>query len=124
MGYDYQTADTVQYQLLKDFSRQNRNHPTEAEALLWEYLRANGLGVRFKRQHIIGDYIADFVCLSHKLIVELDGGYHQLTAQQISDAQRTQWLETMGYRVIRFTNQELYNNINKVLETIEGNLYA
>ena len=124
MGYDYQTADPGLYKLLKDFARQNRNHPTEAEALLWEYLSANGLGVRFKRQHIIGDYIADFVCLSHKLIVELDGGYHQLAPQLTSDAQRTQWLETMGYRVIRFTNQELFNNINKVLETIEENLYA
>ena len=124
MGYDYQTADPALYQLLKDFSRQNRNHPTEAETLLWEYLSANGLGVKFKRQHIIGYYIADFVCLSYKLIVELDGGYHQLTAQQISDAQRMQWLEAMGYRVIRFTNQELFDNINKVLETIEENLYA
>ena len=124
MGYDYQTADPALYQLLKDFSRQNRNHPTEAETLLWEYLSANGLGVKFKRQHIIGDYIADFVCLSHKLIVELDGGYHQLACQQISDAQCTQWLEAMGYRVIRFTNQELFNDINKVLETIEENLYA
>ena len=124
MGYDYQTADPALYQLLKDFSRQNRNHPTEAEALLWEYLSANRLGVRFKRQHIIGDYIADFVCLSHKLVIELDGGYHQLASQQASDVQRTQWLASMGYRVIRFTNQELFNNIDKVLETIEENLYA
>ena len=124
MGYDYQTADPGQYKLLKDFARQNRNHPTEAEALLWEYLKADSLGVRFKRQHIIGDYIADFVCLSHKLAIELDGGYHRLDSQQISDTQRTQWLETKGFRVIRFTNQELFNNIDKVLETIEENLYA
>ena len=124
MGYDYQTADPMQYALLKEYAQYNRNHPTEAEALLWEYLSANGLGVRFKRQHIIGDYIADFVCLSHKLVIELDGGYHQLGPQQTSDAQRTQWLETKGFRVIRFTNQELFNNIDKVLETIEENLYA
>ena len=124
MGYDYQTADPVLYALLKEYAQYNRNHPTEAEALLWEYLSANGLGVRFKRQHIIGDYIADFVCLSHKLVIELDGGYHQLASQQASDVQRTQWLASMGYRVIRFTNQELFNNINKVLETIDENLYA
>ena len=124
MGYDYQTADPTLYHILREHAAYNRNHPTEAEALLWEYLSANRLGVRFKRQHIIGDYIADFVCLSHKLIVELDGGYHQLACQQISDAQRMQWLEAMGYRVIRFTNQELFDNINKVLETIEENLYA
>ena len=124
MGYDYQTADPMQYALLKEYAQYNRNHPTEAEALLWEYLKADSLGVTFKRQHIIGDYIADFVCLSHKLVIELDGGYHQLGPQQTSDAQRMQWLETKGYRVIRFTNQELFNNINKVLETIDENLYA
>ena len=124
MRYAYRTASTDRYGLLKAFARENRQHPTEAESLLWNHLRLNDWGLRFKRQHIIGDYIADFVCLSHKLIVELDGGYHQLACQQISDAQRTQWLEAMGYRVIRFTNQELFNDINKVLESIEENLYA
>ena len=85
MSYDYQTADPLLYPLLKDNAKYNRNHPTEAEELLWHYLSSDGLGVTFKRQHIIGDYIADFVCLSHKLIVELDGGYHQLPQQQMSD---------------------------------------
>jgi len=120
----YKTASPDRYGLLKAFARENRKNATLAETVLWEYLRNGELGEKFLRQHIIGDYIADFVCLSHKLIVELDGGYHQLACQQISDAQRTQWLEAMGYRVIRFTNQELFNDINKVLETIEENLYA
>jgi guanylate kinase len=123
MTYEYQTADPAQYHLLKEYAEYNRNHPTEAESLLWQYLRGNALGESFKRQHIIGDYIADFVCLSMKLIIELDGGYHHTTEQQMNDRQRTEWLESKGYRVIRFTNEELFGNINNVLETIKEELY-
>ena len=121
--YPYQTADPMLYPRLLDFARHNRNNPTEAESLLWDYLKGKSVGVTFKRQHIIGDYIADFVCLDTKLIVELDGGYHQLPQQQISDGQRTEWLESKGYRVLRFTNENLFNNIEEVLQTIEDNLY-
>lgn len=123
MGYEYQTADPSLYDVLKERAQWNRNHPTEAEALLWNYLKSCSLGVRFKRQHIIGDYIADFVCLDSKLIVELDGGYHQMPQQKSSDAQRTEWLQNRGYKVIRFTNEELFANINAVLTTIENSLY-
>ena len=122
MSYEYQTADPTLYPLLRDYARKNRNNPTEAESLLWDYLKADGVGVTFKRQHIIGDYIADFVCISSKLIVELDGGYHQLPQQQINDSQRTEWLESRGYKVLRFTNEELFNGINNVLDKINENL--
>jgi very-short-patch-repair endonuclease len=122
MSYDYQTADPALYHILRGHAAYNRNHPTDAETLLWNFLSADGLGVTFKRQHIIGDYIADFVCLSSKLIVELDGGYHQLEQQQVSDAQRTEWLESRGFKVIRFTNEELFNDIDKVLDTIKENI--
>ena len=122
MSYDYQTADPVLYGRLKEFAQYNRNHPTEAEELLWNYLRGDSLGERFKRQHIIGDYIADFVCLSTKLIIELDGGYHHQEQQQANDAQRTEWLESKGFRVLRFTNEELFSNISQVLETIKDNI--
>lgn len=122
MAYDYQNADTTLYTLLRDHARYNRNHPTEAEELLWNYLKAKSLGVSFKRQHIIGGYIVDFACLSSKQIVELDGGYHQVSHQQVSDALRQEWLEGRGYRVVRFTNEELFNNISNVLQTIEANL--
>jgi len=122
MSYEYQTADPTLYPLLRDYARKNRNNPTEAESLLWDYLKADGLGVTFKRQQIIGDYIADFVCISSKLIVELDGGYHQLPQQQINDSQRTEWLESRGYKVLRFTNEELFNGINNVLDKINENL--
>ncbi|MBQ8462498.1 MAG: endonuclease domain-containing protein [Prevotella sp.] len=122
MAYDYQTADKTLYTLLRDYARYNRNHPSEAEELLWNYLKAKGLGVSFKRQHIIGGYIVDFACLPSKLVVELDGGYHQMPHQQVSDALRQEWLEDRGYRVVRFTNEELFNDVNKVLQTIEANL--
>ena len=124
MGYTYQTADPMLYDKLREFARYNRDHPTEAEELLWQYLRADALGVTFKRQHFIGEYIADFACLECRLIIELDGGYHSLPEQQASDALRTEWLESKGFRMVRFTNEELFGNINKVLETIEENLYV
>ena len=123
MAYDYQTADPMLYLKLRELAHHNRNNPTEAEQLLWYYLRANALGLPFKRQHIIGDYIVDFVSIPTKLIVELDGGYHQEENQQMADAQRTEWLESKGYRVLRFSNEELFQNINQVLETIKNHLY-
>ena len=118
MSYDYQTADSALYPLLRDYARKNRNNPTEAESLLWNYLKCDGLGVTFKRQHIIGDYIADFACISRRLIVELDGEYHQIPEQKASDDLRAEWLESRGYTVLRFTNNELFNGIDHVLDKI------
>jgi 5-methyltetrahydrofolate--homocysteine methyltransferase len=122
MKYDYQTADPILYMRLKAYSKEMRKFATEAESILWEYLRAKQLGKTFKRQHIIGDYIADFVCLESGLIVELDGGYHQLPEQQINDELRTEWLEKHGFRVIRFKNEELLTNIDHCLEIIKASL--
>ena len=113
------SADVIEYPLLWAFAKQNRNNPTEAERLLWFYLSNKQLGARFRRQHIIGQYIADFACLDKMLIIELDGGYHSLPEQQISDEQRTADLQKMGYRVIRFTNEELFNGIDLVLTKIK-----
>ena len=118
MSYDYQTAAPALYPLLRGYARENRNNPKEAETLLWNYLRAEGLGAIFKRQHIIGGYIADFACISSKLIIELDGGYHQLPQQKTNDDLRTGWLESRGYTVLRFTNEELFNGIDNVLDKI------
>ena len=124
MAYDYQTADPMLYRILRENARHNRNNPKEAERLLWQYLRADSLGATFKRQHAIGGYIADFVCLSHRLIIELDGGYHLAHQQQTADEERTRWLEEHGYRVVRFTNEELFNGIDQVITRIENELYA
>ena len=116
------SADVIEYPLLWAFAKENRNNPTEAERLLWFYLSNKQFGVRFRRQHIIGQYVADFACLEKMLVVESDGGYHSLPEQQISDEQRTADLQEWGYRVIRFTNEELFLGIDLVLTKIKNAL--
>ena len=117
--YPYQTADPIMYKLLKEFAAKQRAFPTEAESLLWKFLRASQLGVRYRHQHIIGEYIADFACISNKMIIEIDGLYHSLPEQKISDQERTEWLESKGWKVIRFTNEEIFSNLDKVIERIK-----
>ena len=117
--YYYQTADPLLYSLLKEYAYRMRINPTEAESILWQQLRGKALGQPFRRQHIIGPFIADFICVPRKLILEIDGGYHQLPDQQISDEERTQWLEAKGYKVIRFTNEEVIADIDSVINTIK-----
>lgn len=123
-GFDsYEMADPYYYGLLKDYAKENRNNQTEAEKLLWYHLSNNGLGIHFRRQHIIGCYIADFVCLKRRLIVEIDGGYHAQEEQQIMDYLRTAELEKLGFRVIRLKNDEIFQDISKSLDIIFDNLY-
>jgi PncC family amidohydrolase len=107
------------YALLKDFVAKHRNNPTEAEKFLWEIVRGRKMaGFKFRRQHIIGNYIADFVCLSEKLIIEVDGLYHQLPENMASDEERTKDLNRLGFEVIRFTNEQVINNTDKVINSI------
>jgi len=80
------------------------------------------LGVKFKRQHVIFDYIVDFVCLEKQLVIEVDGAYHNMEEQLEWDAYRTNDLEKVGFRVIRFNNELIINEINSVLETIKQNI--
>ena len=91
---------------------------TEAEDLLWHHLSGNKLGLHFRRQHIIGCYIADFVCLRAMTIIEVDGGYHLQYNQEIKDYWRTEDLNKMGFEVIRFNNEDIYSNLTTVLDTI------
>lgn len=113
-------ADPLLYSLLKEFAIENRKKTTEAEFILWNYLKGNTFGAHFRRQHIIGKFIADFVCLSRKLIIEVDGKYHQLPEQQITDEERTSWLKSKGFTVIRFKNEQIVADTNVVLETINA----
>ncbi|HEX4853624.1 endonuclease domain-containing protein [Arenimonas sp.] len=93
-----------------------RSNPTDAELRLWYHLRASRfLGLKFKRQHPVGPYIADFVCLAHHLIVEADGGQHNGSAR---DAERDTFLRAQGYRILRFWNDEVLSNTEAVLESI------
>ncbi len=94
-----------------------RNEPTEAEYKLWGFLRARQLnGVKFRRQAPIGRYIIDFVSYEAKLIIELDGGQH--AAQQAYDDRRTRWLESQGFRVMRFWNDDVVVDTEVVVEAI------
>ncbi len=115
----YQNASPDRYELLKEFAKKNRANPTEAESLMWRYLNRKDTGLRWRRQHIIGDYIADFVCLSERLIIEIDGGYHFEQEQEEEDAVRSHTLEAMGYKVIRFSNEEVFEDIDYILERIQ-----
>jgi very-short-patch-repair endonuclease len=102
---------------LKSFSRSLRQKQTEAERIIWNCLRSKRFqGLKFRRQQPIGPYIADFCCLEEKLVVELDGGQHVKNADK--DAVRTKLLEDEGFRVIRIWDNEVFDNIDGVLEHI------
>ncbi|MBQ2457704.1 MAG: DUF559 domain-containing protein, partial [Bacteroidaceae bacterium] len=101
---DYKTACPDRYRLLKGFALENRQNPTLAEQVLWKHIRAGQLGVKVLRQHIIEDYIVDFLIPDVCLIIEVDGPYHAKCRQMQEDEQREETLNRMGYRVIRFTN--------------------
>ena len=98
-------------------ARTLRNNPTDAERLLWQHLRLRQIGgYKFRRQQILGPYIADFVCLEKRLIVEVDGGQH---SEQVGyDARRSRWLEAQGFRVLRFWDHEVLRDIEAVKEVI------
>lgn len=89
---------------------------------MWHVLSANQFDVNFRRQHIIGEYIVDFVCIAKSQIIEIDGDYHLSIEQQKEDATRTEWLEKQGFKLIRFTNDEVLNKIDDVIKTIESNI--
>ena len=90
-------------------SKENRQNPTAEESILWEELRNSKLGHKVRRQHAIGVFIADFVCLDKKLVIEVDGGYHNSSEQQEADKARTEYLSVLGYKVIRFAKVVVAN---------------
>ena len=98
------------------FAKQLRRNMTEAELLLWRHLRGHRLlGVKFKRQQPLGNYIVDFVCFGGKLVIEVDGGQHLDNRQ---DQQRDAWLRSQGFEVLRFWNNEVLEQTEAVLERI------
>ena len=97
--------------------RKLRNAPTDAEDLLWRHLRGRQLeGCKFRRQHPFLDFILDFACLERKIVVELDGGQH--AGSTAYDARRTTLLENTGFVVLRFWNNDVFDNTDGVLEVI------
>lgn len=105
------------------FARQLRSNQTNVEQLLWKYLRNRRLnGIKFRRQHLIGPYIVDFVSLEKQLIIELDGGQHNSEDGKKKDKERTLWLKNNGYQLMRFWNNEVINDIDVVLQLIQNAL--
>ena len=98
-------------------ARRLRQKATDAESALWQQVRASRLGGhKFRRQAAIGRYIVDFVCFETRLIVEVDGGQH--AERQRQDAQRTAWLASQGFRVLRFWNTEVLGDVEAVKAVI------
>lgn len=95
-----------------------RTQATPAEKKLWEHIKGKQVGYKFRRQHPIGPYILDFYCHSQQLVIEVDGEYHQEILQQWQDTERTRYLEALGLKVIRFSNQEVMNQIDQVVVQI------
>lgn len=106
---------------LKDTRKHLRQHMTEAELVLWQVLKGKKLcGRKFRRQHSIGYYIADFYCPSERLIIELDGQHHFTPKGIANDKERDEHLEQMNIKVLRFENKEVLNNLTSVLKRIKA----
>jgi len=104
---------------LEEYRKKLRKDSTPAEATLWKSLQRKQLdGRKFRRQHSIQNYIVDFYCASEQLIVELDGAYHFNFSQQQYDLERTQEIEALGFKLIRFENKLVFENLSGVLEEI------
>lgn len=109
------TVSTLQ----RSRAKQLRRAMTPAETLLWRYLKANRIdGLGFRRQMPLGNYIADFACMSARLIVELDGQSHDFDAQQKADEKRDAFFVAEGFRVVRFSNQDVMSNLEGAVEAI------
>ena len=120
--WHYRTSSPDRYELLKEFARDNRKNATLAEMQLWKFLKDGGIGTKVLRQHIVGDYIVDFLLPYYNLVIEVDGGYHAERDQHEDDMVRSEALNGMGLYVIRFTNEQVLfepdDVCNKIKEII------
>ncbi|MGE3333369.1 MAG: endonuclease domain-containing protein [Rhodospirillaceae bacterium] len=102
-------------------ARQLRKQMTDAEKRLWSYLRTlKRRGFHFRKQAPIGDFIADFCCHAARLVIEVDGGQHGLEREVSKDTSRTRWLESQGYAVVRYWNNDVLTNFDGVVENIDS----
>ncbi len=115
--HGYVTANPRSYNLVKEIRDELKKNPTIAEDLLWKCLRNKKTGYKIRRQHVIDNFIADFVCLPKKVIIEIDGRIHQFRKEY--DDMRTNRFEELGYVVIRFSNEEVESDTNSVFEKIK-----
>lgn len=113
----YNTADLYIYQFIKEVRKDLKQNPTPAEKILWDYLRNGKTGYKIRRQHVIDKYIVDFVCLTKKLVIEVDGMIHLKQIEEYK--QRTNDLNDKGFSVIRFTNEDVFQNPIRVFSLIK-----
>lgn len=104
----------------RDLRRSLRKNMTEAEQMLWQSLRRDQLGVRFRRQHGIGRYIADFYCRQARLVIEVDGAIHERDAVKANDREKDEYIRALGLRIIRFTNGEIQDSLSRVIGLIRA----
>jgi very-short-patch-repair endonuclease len=112
----YECLVTTRRQL--EYARQMRRQSTRAEIYLWQHVRGKQLGVRFRRQHPIGPYIADFACVSRKVIVEVDGDSHDYRSDSYA-RRRQRWLERQGWTILHFADEYVLENIDGTLAVVE-----
>ena len=122
--HKYQTACPIAYEKLKEKARQLRKYHTEAEEVLWTQIRQKLTGVKFRRQHIIGDYIVDFVCLKEQIVIEVDGKYHDAKEQNERDLIRDADLRFKGFQVLRFSNDAVMIDTDNVIKIIKQTIDA
>ena len=116
----YLTADKKKYDSLKKKALEMRKEPTPPEELLWKSIENDALGVRFRRQHVVDNFIADFICLTHNLVLEVDGGVHNNLQER--DKERDGVFSNLGFKVLRFTNIEIFTDIENVILKITNEL--
>lgn len=102
----------------RPLAKRLRKNMTKAEIVLWLHLRGNRSGWLFRRQHAIGPYVPDFVCIRQRLVVEVDGGTHWSAREIAHDKRRDEYLKSSGWRIVRVLNTDIYNNIEAVLAAI------
>ena len=108
------------HKYLEEFRRELRNNPTKAESQLWKVLQKSRLeGRKFRRQHSLGNFIVDFYCPKEKLVVELDGQFHNNPVNKEYDLNRTKYLESLSIKVLRFENHLVFEQLDMVLDAIK-----
>ncbi|MCL7763030.1 DUF559 domain-containing protein [Polaribacter sp. Z014] len=119
----YETARPSVYALMKEMQVERKKQTTPAEQVLWQQLKTKKLDSKFRRQHIVDEFIVDFICIEKNLIIEVDRKYHNTKEQQEADHLRTEILQELGFKVIRFTNEEVIGNIEGITQKIAQELH-
>ncbi|WP_302850193.1 DUF559 domain-containing protein [Polaribacter sp. Q13] len=119
----YKTARPSVYALMKELQVERKKQTTPAEQVLWQQLKTKKLDSKFRRQHIVDEFIVDFICIEKNLIIEVDRKYHNTKEQQEADHLRTEILQELGFKVIRFTNEEVIGNIEGITQKIAQELH-